>query len=58
MNMGTVEDFTNFINAVIDETSFDKLETYIKLPGKKTARPKFWQEVNAINQLDILLNLL
>jgi len=30
MKMGTVEDFTNFINAVIDEKSFDKLEGYIK----------------------------
>ncbi len=30
MKMGTVEDFTNFINAVIDEKSFDKLEAYIK----------------------------
>lgn len=30
MKMGSVEDFTNFINAVIDEKSFDKLEAYIK----------------------------
>ncbi len=29
MKMGTVENFTNFINAVIDEKSFDKLERYI-----------------------------
>ena len=27
--IGTVEDFRNFINAVIDETSFDKLAEYI-----------------------------
>jgi len=27
--MGTVEDFTNFINAVIDEKSFDNIATYI-----------------------------
>jgi 1-pyrroline-5-carboxylate dehydrogenase len=27
--MGTVEDFGNFINAVIDEKSFDKIKTYI-----------------------------
>lgn len=27
--MGSVEDFTNFINAVIDEKSFDKISTYI-----------------------------
>ncbi|MBN9351402.1 MAG: L-glutamate gamma-semialdehyde dehydrogenase [Chitinophagaceae bacterium] len=30
MKMGGVEDFTNFINAVIDEKSFNKLEGYIK----------------------------
>jgi 1-pyrroline-5-carboxylate dehydrogenase len=29
MKMGPVEDFTNFINAVIDETSFDKLKGVI-----------------------------
>ncbi|MBC7887057.1 MAG: L-glutamate gamma-semialdehyde dehydrogenase [Ferruginibacter sp.] len=29
MKMGSTEDFTNFINAVIDEKSFDKLESYI-----------------------------
>ncbi len=29
MKMGSVEDFTNFINAVIDEKSFDKLKSYI-----------------------------
>ncbi|MCG2617366.1 L-glutamate gamma-semialdehyde dehydrogenase [Terrimonas sp. NA20] len=28
-NMGTVEDFTNFVNAVIDEKSFDKIKSYI-----------------------------
>ena len=33
-SMGTVEDFSNFINAVIDERSFDKIETYIKNVGK------------------------
>ncbi len=27
--MGTVEDFTNFINAVIDEKAFDKIKSYI-----------------------------
>jgi len=30
MKMGSAEDFTCFINAVIDEKSFDKLEGYIK----------------------------
>lgn len=29
MKMGTVEDFSNFINAVIDEKSFDKIASYI-----------------------------
>ena len=29
MKMGTVEDFSNFINAVIDEKSFNKLKGYI-----------------------------
>jgi len=30
LKMGTVENFSNFINAVIDERSFDKIEKYIK----------------------------
>ena len=29
-SMGTVEDFSNFINAVIDEKSFDKIQRYIE----------------------------
>jgi len=29
LRMGTVEDFTNFVNAVIDEKSFDKIKSYI-----------------------------
>jgi 1-pyrroline-5-carboxylate dehydrogenase len=29
-SMGTVENFKNFINAVIDEKSFDKIENYIE----------------------------
>ena len=29
MKMGSVEDFSNFVNAVIDEKSFDKIKTYI-----------------------------
>jgi 1-pyrroline-5-carboxylate dehydrogenase len=40
MKMGTVEDFTNFVNAVIDEKSFDKLETYIKNVRKKNSGAK------------------
>lgn len=34
MKMGDVEDFTNFINAVIDEKSFDKLSKYIENASK------------------------
>ncbi len=37
MKMGSVEDFTCFINAVIDEKSFDKLEGYIKQVKKDKA---------------------
>ncbi len=40
MKMGTVEDFTNFVNAVIDEKSFDKLEGYIKAARKKDSKAK------------------
>jgi 1-pyrroline-5-carboxylate dehydrogenase len=40
MKMGTVEDFTNFINAVIDEKSFDKLEKYIKNARKRDSGAK------------------
>lgn len=42
MKMGTVENFTNFVNAVIDEKSFDKLEAYIKGARKKDAKAKIW----------------
>ncbi len=42
MKMGTVEDFTNFINAVIDEKSFDKLESYIKAARKRDSGAKIW----------------
>ena len=42
MKMGTVEDFTNFINAVIDEKSFDKLEGYIKGARKRDRGAKVW----------------
>ncbi len=34
MKMGGVEDFSNFVNAVIDEVSFDKLAAYIDNAGK------------------------
>jgi 1-pyrroline-5-carboxylate dehydrogenase len=39
--MGSVEDFTNFINAVIDEKSFDKISTYID-NAKKDAKTEIW----------------
>ena len=42
MKMGTVEDFTNFVNAVIDEKSFDKLEAYIKNSRKRNSGAKVW----------------
>jgi 1-pyrroline-5-carboxylate dehydrogenase len=41
MKMGTVEDFTNFINAVIDEKSFDQLAGYIR-QVKKDKSAKIW----------------
>jgi 1-pyrroline-5-carboxylate dehydrogenase len=34
MKMGSPEDFTNFINAVIDEKSFDSLESFIQDASK------------------------
>jgi 1-pyrroline-5-carboxylate dehydrogenase len=34
LKVGTVEDFRNFVNAVIDEKSFDKIKRYIDLAGK------------------------
>ncbi len=42
MKMGTVEDFSNFINAVIDEKSFDKLEGYLKNVRKRNSGAKIW----------------
>lgn len=39
--MGTVEDFTNFINAVIDEKSFDKIQSYIE-NAKKDKNAEIW----------------
>jgi 1-pyrroline-5-carboxylate dehydrogenase len=40
MKMGSTEDFTNFINAVIDERSFDKIEKYIKEARKRNSNAK------------------
>ncbi len=37
MKIGPTEDFTNFINAVIDEKSFDKLAKYIDAAKKDTS---------------------
>ena len=40
LKMGSVEDFTNFVNAVIDEKSFDRIKAYIdnaKKEKKKAA---------------------
>ncbi|RYF89298.1 MAG: L-glutamate gamma-semialdehyde dehydrogenase [Chitinophagaceae bacterium] len=42
MKMGSVEDFTNFVNAVIDEKSFDKLEGYLKNARKRDSGAKIW----------------
>lgn len=39
--VGTVEDFTNFVNAVIDEKSFDKIKTYID-NAKKDPQADIW----------------
>ena len=36
MKMGSVEDFGNFINAVIDEKAFDKISAYIENAKKDT----------------------
>ncbi|MES2431938.1 MAG: L-glutamate gamma-semialdehyde dehydrogenase [Bacteroidota bacterium] len=40
MKMGSVEDFTNFVNAVIDENSFNKIQGYIKGARKKESGVK------------------
>lgn len=42
IKMGSTEDFTNFVSAVIDEKSFDKIEGYIKAARKKDAKAKIW----------------
>ncbi|HTD93125.1 MAG TPA: L-glutamate gamma-semialdehyde dehydrogenase [Chitinophagaceae bacterium] len=39
--VGTVEDFSNFVNAVIDEKSFDKIKTYID-NAKKDPKSEIW----------------
>ncbi len=40
-NVGTVEDFGNFVNAVIDERSFEKIKTYID-NAKKDDQAEIW----------------
>ena len=39
--MGTVENFSNFVNAVIDEKSFDKIKAYID-NAKKDKKAEIW----------------
>ena len=39
--MGTVEDFSNFINAVIDEKSFNKIQSYIE-KAKNDPKTEIW----------------
>jgi 1-pyrroline-5-carboxylate dehydrogenase len=39
--MGPVEDFSNFINAVIDEKSFDKIKSYID-NARKDKKAEIW----------------
>ncbi|HVU54788.1 MAG TPA: L-glutamate gamma-semialdehyde dehydrogenase [Puia sp.] len=39
--MGTVEDFSNFVNAVIDEKSFDKISSYLDR-AKKDPKAEIW----------------
>jgi 1-pyrroline-5-carboxylate dehydrogenase len=44
--MGTVEDFTNFVNAVIDEKSFDKISSYLD-KAKQDPKAEIWVGGNA-----------
>lgn len=41
IKMGSVEDFSNFVNAVIDEKSFDKIKAYID-QAKKDKKVEIW----------------
>jgi 1-pyrroline-5-carboxylate dehydrogenase len=36
IKVGSVEDFSNYMNAVIDKSSFDKIRAYIDLAGKSS----------------------
>ncbi len=42
VKMGPVEDFTNFVNAVIDEKSFDKLASYIERAKASSDAEVIW----------------
>src|SRR5690606_18288831 len=44
--MGTVENFTNFINAVIDQKSFKNIESYLN-KAKESADADIWVGGNA-----------
>ncbi len=46
LKMGVVDDFSNFINAVIDEKSFDKIKSYID-KAKKDDQAAIWVGGNA-----------
>src|SRR5687767_3858787 len=41
IKMGTIEDFSNFVSAVIDEKSFDKIKSYID-NAKKDPKAEIW----------------
>src|SRR4029078_13379793 len=41
LSMGSAEDFSNFVNAVIDEKSFDKIKSYID-NAKKGPKAEIW----------------
>jgi 1-pyrroline-5-carboxylate dehydrogenase len=41
LKIGTVEDFSNFINAVIDERSFNKIQSYIE-KAKQDPKAEIW----------------
>ncbi|MBN8854647.1 MAG: 1-pyrroline-5-carboxylate dehydrogenase [Sphingobacteriales bacterium 50-39] len=45
--MGAVEDFTNFINAVIDEKSFDKISSYLDKAKQDPKAAEIWIGGNA-----------
>ena len=54
--MGSPEDPSNFINAVIDEKAFDRIASYIDYVKEQDDAEIIAGEI-MINQKDILLNL-